>query len=222
MKNLPVQILLFLGILIYVPALSSAQDFEGVIYYEINDMKEQGMEEMPYMIKGPKARMEFGSGQEKGAMILMPEESQMVILIETMKGYMKMDTRDAEGEMDDYSDTDATKTGETKTIAGRECEVWNIKSEENTIEACMAKGMGTFMMPKSPMAKDNTPEWVKELMDEGAMPLEVIEIKNGNRSVQMRATRIEEKSLSDDLFTIPEGYRDMSDMMKQMQQMNQN
>jgi hypothetical protein len=48
------------------------------------------------------------------------------------------------------------------------------------------------------------------------MPLEVVEITGGSSIVKLRASRIEEKSLSDDLFKVPEGYNDMSNMMKQM------
>lgn len=218
--------LLFLSITIFfcLPASSMGQEFEGTINFEVSDLTKQGMGEMPYMVKGNKARMEFGQGQQKAAMLFLPEESRMVIIMDSMKGYMSMDTEDAkeidEKSMKDMSETEAEKTGETKTIAGKECEVWRIESPEDTIEACMAKGMGNFMMPQSPMAQNNTPQWAKELMDQGAMPLEVIQFNNGNEVVQMRATSIKEESLSDDLFEIPEGYSDMSGMMQQMQNRN--
>lgn len=216
MKNFSIPVVFSLLIFGFIPSLLTAQNFEGIIYYEIPQMTQQGMDEMPYMIKDSKARMEFGQGQQKGAMILLPEQSKMVIIIEAMKGYMSMNTDEDQHEMDDYSEGDAHKTGETKTIANRQCEVWRIESPESTVEACMAKGLGTFMMPKSPMGNDNAPAWAKELM-EGSMPLEVVEIENGNRSLRMRATKIEEKTLSPDLFEIPEGYNDMSGMMQQMQ-----
>lgn len=31
---------------------SAAQDFEGIIHYEIPEMAKQGIEELPYMAKG--------------------------------------------------------------------------------------------------------------------------------------------------------------------------
>ncbi len=220
MKNYLTQ--LFLAVLIAwcFPSLSMGQNFEGTIYFEVSDLAKQGMGELPYMIKGNKARMEFGKGQQKGAMLLLPDESKMVFLIDAMKGYVTMDTDETANDAENITNTEASKTGETKTIAGRDCQVWRMESENNTIEACMTQGMGTFMMPKSPMGQDNTPQWAKELIAQGAMPLEVIELKNGNKSVQMRATRIEEQSLSADLFEIPEGYNDMSGMMQQMQNRN--
>lgn len=213
---------LFLTVLVFncFPAQSGAQDFEGTIYFEVSDLAKQGVEELPYMIKGSKARMEFAQGQQKGAMLMLPDESKMVIIIDEMQGYMSMNLDEAMNKEEDFSDTKATKTGETKTIAGKECEVWEIKTEEEIVESCMAGGMGTFMLPESPMQQNNTPDWAKELIAQGAMPLEIIEIKNGNSSIQMRATRIEEESLSDDLFEIPEGYNDMSGMLQQMQNRN--
>lgn len=220
MKNYLTQLFLSFFVLCCFPFLSMGQDFEGTIYFEVSDLAKEGIDEMPYMIKGNKARMEFGDGQQKGAMLLLPDESKMVIIMDAMKGYMSMDTDQTPGEAEDFTNTEATKTGETKSIAGRSCEVWKIESEDSMIETCMAKGMGTFMLPKSPMGQDNAPQWAKELMAQGAMPLEVVELENGNRSIQMRATRIEEKSLSADLFEIPDGYNDMSGMLQQMQNRN--
>lgn len=208
---------LFLGILFAacLPHLAIAQDFEGIIYYEIPDMEQQGMGQMPYMVKGSRVRMEFGSGMQKGAMLFIPEKSQLTMLYDGMKRYMTMNMDKYDDSYEDQEAPAVTRTGQTKTIAGRKCEVWSIESDKNTVHACMAKGMGNFMMPQNPMARQKTPAWAKEIMEGGAMPLEVIEIKNGTETVQMLAKRIEEKSLSADLFVIPDGYTDMSGMLRQ-------
>lgn len=182
-------------------------------------MINQGMGEMPYMIKGSKARIEFGQGNQKSAMLFLPDESKIVMIIEAMKSYMSIDYND-EINTDRSTDdkTTVTKTGETKTIAGRSCEVWHITSDEDNVEVCMAKNLGNFMIPQNPMSRRKTPAWAQEIIDDKAMPLEVLEInKDGSRKVQMKATRIEEKTLASHLFVIPEGYKDISAMMKQMQ-----
>ncbi|WP_441001193.1 DUF4412 domain-containing protein [Fodinibius sp. SL11] len=197
-----------------------AQNFEGVIYFEMADLAKQGMGEIPYMVKGNKGRMEINHMGQKNAMLMLPDESKMVMIIEQMKGYMEMDLNDTSNknaEMDKTSEIDMTNTGETKTIAGKTCAVWRMESEDGTFETCMAKGLGTFMMPQNQMQKQQAPAWAQKFAEEGSMPLEIIEIKNGKRTTQMKATKIEEKSLSDDLFKVPEGYRDMSGMMKGMQ-----
>ncbi len=198
-----------------------AQDFEGTIFYEVAELKKEGMGEMPYMIKGSKVRMEFGEDDQKGAMLFLPGESRMVIIIDAMKGFMSMDLEDSD--MNNQSDEeipDMTKTGETKTIAGKSCEVWETTSEGETYEVCIARGLGTFMMPENPMGNSNTPAWAEELKNGGFMPLEVVEVKGGQKITRMKATKIEEGSLNDSLFEIPQGYNDMSSMMQQMKNRN--
>lgn len=221
MKKLSLFVLaLSITCFIGMPTTTTAQDFEGVIYFEMADLAKQGMGEVPYMVKGNKGRMELSHQGQKNAMLMLPGESKMVIIIEQMNGYIEMDLNDDNTEMDNASEADMTNTGEIKTIAGKTCEVWKMESKDGTFETCMAKGMGTFMMPQNQMQQRDAPAWVKKFAEEGSMPLEIIEIKNGNRNVQMKATKIEEKSLSDDLFRVPEGYRDMSGMMKGMQNQN--
>ncbi|HEX6982070.1 MAG TPA: hypothetical protein VF181_04865 [Balneolaceae bacterium] len=54
-----VSLLLFI-VFFAITSLSKGQEFEGVIYYEIPEMVQQGVEELPYMVKGSKVRMGFG------------------------------------------------------------------------------------------------------------------------------------------------------------------
>lgn len=224
MKKLS-SIVLALSIICFIgmPTTTTAQDFEGIIYFEMADLAKQGMGEMPYMVKGNKGRMEINHQGQKNAMLMLPGESKMVMIIEQMNGYIEMDlnnTERANTEKDKTSEPDMTNTGQTKTIAGKTCEVWRMESEDGTFETCMAKGLGTFMMPQNQMQRRNAPAWAQKFAEEGSMPLEIVEITNGDRTVQMKATKIVEKSLSDDLFKVPEGYRDMSGMMKGMQNRN--
>lgn len=220
MKNIP-KLLLGITLLWMLPLLATAQNFEGIIYYQIPEMEQQGMSEMPYMIKENKVRMEFGTGMQKGALLLLPDESKMTFIIDSMQGFITMDMDKQYDESKEPEEMpEITQTGQTKMIAGKSCEVWKIQTDDSLVEACMAKGMGNFMMPQSPMARSNTPQWAQKIMDGGAMPLEVIEIKGDKQTVQMRATKIEEKALSADLFVIPKGYNDMSAMMQQMRNRN--
>lgn len=221
-KNQLFSVLICFAIILGLSSHSQGQDFEGVIHYEIPEMSKQGMGQMPYMVKDGKVRMEFGKGNQGGAMIFMPEENKMAFLMEAMKGYMTMDMDDANAPDENEDSTKMNKLGTTKTIAGRSCEVWEVTDTENTYRLCVAKGMGNFMMPQNPMAQTNTPNWAKEAMAGGFMPLEVVEVSNGQEELKMRAVKIEEKSLSSDLFEIPDGYNDMSSMMKQMMNQNKN
>lgn len=209
-------IICLLGVLLFTGIDIQAQNFEGVIHYEVEDMKAAGMGEMVYMIKDNKARMEYGQGAQQGAVLFFPEKKQMAIIISQMKGYMLMDTDDLD---ETTNEERATATGETKTIAGHTCEVWTISSAEEDYEACIARGMGNFIMPNP---QQNTPKWAQALMEEGFMPLEVVTINEGEQKVEMKATNIEEKQLDTSLFSIPEGYKDMTSMMNQMYNQQRN
>lgn len=201
----------------------AAQDFEGIIYYEMPEMEQNGIGNLAYMIKDSKIRVEFGEGVQKNAMLLLPEKSKMVIIMAQMKAYMTMDQSPDKRTNESEQDFTLEKTGNIKTIASHSCEVWIMTQEENRFELCMAKGLGRFMMPESPMASSrNVPQWAKEAMSEGVMPLEVVMISGDQPKIQMKATRIEKKALDSSLFEIPAGYRDMSSMMKQMMNRSQN
>lgn len=203
--------------------MSPAQNFEGVIHYEFAAMEERGMGAVAYMIKAPKMRMQIGMNGRKVAMLYLPEKSQMVVLIDKMKAYMRMDINQEAPDNKDtgkWEESAMEKTGITKTVAGHSCEIWKVTSDEgDTMTLCMAEGLGTFMMPSNPMAQNSAPDWAREIIREGYMPLEVIKNSNGNKEVMMKAVKIEEKALDASLFEIPEGYRDMSAMMQQMKNM---
>ncbi|HEX6982069.1 MAG TPA: DUF4412 domain-containing protein [Balneolaceae bacterium] len=154
----------------------------------------------------------------------MPEESKAVIIIDKMKGYMVMDFKEnAADQSQKKVEMDVTNTGKAKTIAGRSCEVWLMKSADGSYEVCINKELGAFMMPKSSSFRENSPAWAKEISKDGFMPLEVYEItENGEKKLKLRAIRIEEKTLPASLFEIPEGYRNMSHIMQGMMDEYQN
>lgn len=204
-------------------SLTAAQEFEGTIHYEIPEMAANGMGEMVYMIKDSKARIEFGEGMQKGAMLFFPEESKSVVIIEQMKGYIVMDQNTFQDQENTDQDFDMEKTGTNKTIAGQSCEVWVIKHDDEQYNVCMAQGLGSFMMPKNPMGgSQNIPGWAQEAIAQGVMPLEVVLMTDDQTEMQMQATRITPQSMDASLFEIPDGYKDMSSMMKQMMNRGQN
>ncbi|MCS7311733.1 MAG: DUF4412 domain-containing protein [Acidobacteria bacterium] len=118
------------------------------------------------------------------------------------------------------------KTGKKETIAGYPCEHWLFGEGADQFDMCLAKGLGFFGMggPGGRTEFESglslidraqleaqlaaRPE-LKELVEGGAFPLKV-EAKKGVGGFVMVATRIERKSLSDDLFRPPAGYQEMS------------
>lgn len=199
---------------------AKAQNFEGIIHYQFDKMEQRNMGDIQYMIKNNQIRMEFGMGTQSGAMLYDPTETKMTFIMDKMKSYMSMDMGDMSQKSSydsKWEESEIDKTGQTKQVAGHPCEIWKISNDKgDNLTMCMADDLGTFMTPGNPMARKQAPDWAKEIIAEGFMPLEVIEESGGSETVQMQATKIEKKSLSDNLFEIPEGYRDMSGMMKQM------
>src|SRR5699024_1198340 len=104
-----------------------AQSFEGVIHYRFAEVQNPNMNNVAYMIKGDNIRMELAGNGRMGAMLYLPDESKFVVIMESMKSYMSIDTDKMNSKRDDYSgkwgDSKMTQTGETKTIAGHSCEV---------------------------------------------------------------------------------------------------
>lgn len=214
------QITIGLCLIIGVGFQASGQNFEGVIHYQFDKMQQQNMGDIEYMIKDNKIRMQFGMGAQSGAMLYDSDQTKMTFIMDQMKSYMSMDVdkMSQESSYDSkWDESEVEKTGQTKEVAGHSCEIWKVSNDQgDKLSMCMADDLGTFMTPGNPMARKQAPGWAKEITEEGFMPLEVVEESGGSETVQMRATKIEEKSLSDDLFEIPQGYRDMSGMMKQM------
>lgn len=217
---------LFILLLLMAPFHSlqaQSSTFEGVIHYKIpNDVSGSGnMQDFLYMVKDKRVRMEIKtSGPQKAIMLFNRGDNEVIVLVNQAKAYMKMPlTHDSQDQSSsDEPEASFEQTGQTKTIAGRTCELWKTTDNDKTIEMWVAPNMGTFMMPNaSPSGySEGQQEWMKKIQDGNFMPLEVDVIKNGESRQVLKADKIEEKSLADQLFTIPDGYRDMSGMMKMM------
>lgn len=202
--------------LLFASTQVKAQGFEGIIYFEVSGISNEGMTEMPYMIKDSKARITVNNAAQSASMLFLPEQSKLVIIMDQMKSYMAIDyEKNLAKNAEEQAEVEVSKTGETKTIAGRTCEVWMMKSTDGTYKTCINDELGAFIMPQSSTFHRNSPSWARKIS--GGMPLEVLQIsEDGKESLVMRATRIEEKALDPALFEVPEGYRDMSSAMKGM------
>jgi len=225
-KNSSVVIsLAFIVFLVPLHSLKAqSSPFEGIIHYQIpNDISGSGnMQDFLYMVKDNRVRMEIKtSGPQKAVMLFNRGANEVVVLVNQAKAYMKMPlTRDSKDQSStDDPEASFEQTGQTKTISGRTCELWKTTDDDKTIEMWVAPNMGTFMMPDaSPSGySEGQPEWMKKIREGNFMPLEVDVVKGGESRQVLKAEDIEEKSLADQLFTIPDGYRDMSGMMKMMQ-----
>jgi hypothetical protein len=218
-----------------------AQTFEGVINTQMTLENGRTVDGV-YQIKGNKSRWEGtmpGAERMGGtAMIFDGEAGTMTTVMPAQKMYMVMNVREMAKGMPE-SDTKfpkMTKTGKKERIAGHPCEHW-LMGDDQKMDVCLAKGLGFFGMgggkgrgglstafPTMERAKLEAqvaahPE-VKELVEGGAFPLKM---EDGDRKFSMIVTKIEKKSLADDLFRAPAGYQEMNmgRLMQQMQQQKQ-
>lgn len=214
-----------LWLILVAAGTASAQSFEGLIRFEVYPdagAPASGPNGLKYYVKDSKIRMEFEAApQQSAAIIYDAQQAKMTMLMDQMKAYMTLPTDKYAEQYQQQMPTDQpyTRAGKTKTVAGRTCELWISQEDGETTEMWVAKGMGSFMMPDNqpgPLMKSQ-PEWLKEAMEGGFMPLEISTTENGKTRLVMKATSVEPGKLDAELFSIPDGYNDMSGMMQQFQ-----
>ena len=202
--------------LFLAPVSASAQaNFEGVIAY---DVSMSGMSiQITQMVKGTMIRQEMQGPM--GEMVNLTDTEQMVMttLVPAQKMYMRMDLKAMTEQMGQAAGTEQPKpedfeaTGEKETIAGHTCEHYSYSQESMKLDLCIAQGLGFVPLMSAGMNQGtdaaNVAEW-KKRFPEGFLPLEMTVEGEGN-TMTMRATTVEEKSLSADLFKVPEGYTAM-------------
>jgi hypothetical protein len=91
------------------------------------------------------------------------------------------------------------RTGQTGVVAGYACEVWNIRTESEHTEACVAPGLAfpDFGSPRE--------GWMKEV--EGFPLRSVTTDSTGKETHRLEATKIDKKPLDAAQFAPPPGYQ---------------
>ena len=192
-----------------------APSFQGAIGLRVRD-DDGTQHEMQYLTKDGKLRFEL-SDQRGGSavMIIDPATHQMLMLMPAEKMYME---RPLTGGTPSKSISSASTakpvfTGKKEMIAGYECEhVLFTDDDGSKMDACIAKGLGTFMRPPAgnpmagppPKAKN---DWSTKL-GAGWFPLKVTK---GSNTI-FNVTKIEKKPLDASLFTAPAGWQKLGGM----------
>jgi len=185
-------------IFILVAGSLFAQDtFEGKVIFEVQDGSE--MQVMDYYAKDKKYRMEMPD--EGGTILFDNNKLMMYVLMDEEKMYM-------ESQMMSLSMGSAgsvSKTGETKTILGHECEKFVFEQEDLSGEAWMTKDLGAFMFFME--SQQDMPSWQQEIVDAGYFPLEVTQYsKRDDKKSVYKVIEVTPMDLSDDLFVVPPSY----------------
>lgn len=187
------------------PSAAAAQDFQGVVTMKI--ATEQGERTVQYKLREGNTRVDLETPRGAIAMISLSKEERTITLMDEQRMYMErpmgMMGRGPGGA--EPPKVEVTQTGKKETIAGWECEHWLFKTDASTVDACLAKGLGSFMMAGGGMGRGGPPPaWQAELRKTGLFPLK---ISSGEMSMEVAS--IEKQALEPSLFTVPEGYQKM-------------
>jgi hypothetical protein len=188
-----------------LPATLAAQSkFEGTITMTLSSP--QGPMDVTFMFKGDRTRADMG--MMGASMYMLHDASMTVMVLPSQRMYMEapqmqMDQMKADV---DTKAADFKMTGKKEKIAGYECE-HGIVTASNGVQTdvCLAKGLGTFMMPMGPMGGRSAPQAWQKLGE--YFPLKVQQV--GSSDVSVIATRIERKSLEESLFELPSDFQKM-------------
>jgi len=198
-------------------ALHAQKSFEGEVTMSIS-MPAMGQNlEMTYLVKGSKMRNEMAMMGMQTVSIVDMDAGTMMTIMPMQKAYMKMDMKQmAEQLGGEQPPPKITATGKTETIVGRECEYHTIEQAGQSMEVCVAEGMGYFNANAGRggmgggMGLGAHEEIWQEAFKDGYFPLKMI-VNSQGMGMEMTVTKIEEKSVPDSAFemTVPEGYTQM-------------
>jgi Domain of unknown function (DUF4412) len=215
--------------LMLAPALLSAQGtFEGTVSYSMTTAQGMTMD-MVQHVKGDRMRAEVAAGP-MGSMVILYDmkDSKITMLVPAQKMYMSMDQQAAmemAGQGHDMSNEKVAikKTGEKETVAGHQCEHVEMTVGDRVVDYCAATDLGFYFGGSPPstggrgrgnqmanLGRD-AQEMLRKEFPKGFFPLK-ISMDTGAGSMTMTATNIEKKSVSDDMFSIPSDYTEMSGM----------
>lgn len=203
---------LFILAILFSYDLSSAQTItEGKVIYDISypesGFDKQTLAMMPteatMYFKSDKTRMEMQMGMGMNMITLADNKSKTTtILMDVMgnKTAMKMTEEDIKREVKSTGEYEITKTNETKTIAGFLCRQ----------AVVTLKDKNSFNVWYTDQIKVNNSNWNNQFKNIDGFLMEFrMDQKNG-LSMQMTAKKIMEEKPGDELFVVPDGYKNMT------------
>lgn len=191
---------------VFTPATMAAQDFEGVISIRLSRNTPNGSNtsiDAQYFTKKGDVRIEVGAGTPNSiAGIILPGEKKIYRLISSQSLYMEQPL--TEITPPGAATARVVRTMRKETIAGHECEHLDIITGADTVDACVAKGLGTFASASAALnaAGVRLDAWQRSLIADGAFPLRVSQ----RGAPFLEVTKVEKKFLSGTLFVVPDSY----------------
>ncbi|QJR34012.1 DUF4412 domain-containing protein [Gemmatimonas groenlandica] len=205
--SVPLTVAFFLAV---VPDVLLAQPFEGAVTMRMTGKGAGSVQqqEIEYLVRNGKVRVSTGGPGGAMALISVPQEQKVYVLLAAQNTYMEMPIAEAASSVAAKTPADAkiTRTGRMETVAGYTCEHVTVASASQTVDICMAKGLGGYVNPLASMQRGSEPAWQKMLTADGGFPLKVT-MPDG--SVPIEVIKIEKKKLAIDVFSVPLNYTKM-------------
>ncbi len=202
--------------------VTGSTPFEGDITMNVSDHGKPP-QTITYEVKGSKMRFDAPTGRPGGSgyAIMDTSNKKMITVVDAQKLAMVMNMDDVGKGAGPAAAAGAAaapkidKTGKTDTVAGYQCDIWNVTAQSgNKSEVCVTKGITWFSSMKDP-----SKAWMSTLTGEGMFPLRAVTSDPTGKEVsRMEVTKVDKKSIDDSRFEVPAGYKtmDMGDMMKNL------
>lgn len=212
--------------------LSFGGDFEGEITMNATRAKGSGPSQLVFGIKKPKYRVDATGNvqtsnpmmnggatllldppQKKGWALMPAQKKAIVIDFDKMKAAQVPGVNTGPGTKANAPPPKIEKTGKKETIAGYDCEIWNVTANDGTrSELCMADGITWIDLGDLGWS---SPELTIGAVAMGAnkFPLRIV-----SGDTRLEATKIEKKKLDDARFVVPPDYQviDIAAMMQNL------
>jgi hypothetical protein len=197
-------------LVVLVPQAMAAQPFEGALTMRVSSKGANGpqSQEVEYLVRGGKVRVSMGGPAGAMSLLSVPQEQKVYVLMAAQNAYLEMPVSDASSSVAAKSPADATitRTGRMDTVAGYACEHVTVASAAQTVDICLAKGLGGYVNPLASMQRSREPAWQRMLTADGGFPLKVT-MQDG--SIPLEVVKVEKKRLAADLFSVPLTYSKM-------------
>ena len=199
---------------------SLAQDFEGTITYsityiklppEMQDMKQLLPKSQQILVKGGKTRFEQTSEASSTIVISDMATGTSTILIEAMgqKFKLALSKQDVDNTIAAQGEPEIRYVEGNKEIAGYTC-----KKAEVIMEGMDKPAIFYYTEEIAPIRMRGM-----ESLNLKGMPMEY-EMATAGMEMVVSVSEMKREAISDESFSIPDGYTEMPDQMRQMMGMN--
>jgi hypothetical protein len=191
-------------------AAALGSTFEGTITLQTSSPHRPAAE-VTLLTKGDKIRLDVTHNGQVAHSILDAGKKQVLVLIDAQKMAMTMALPAPPAKQPNQGMPTVTKTGKHETVAGHDCEDWEVAELNGThTQVCVAEGIGFFdfgaIAPAS--AASQFGPWLAELREKQEFPLRAVTTDAGGKEQsRMEVTKIDARPLDDSTFTLPAGYK---------------